>query len=240
MWVTNICAELARTKGFNVDMIGLDGKTPTVAHYEKFLADKASAQKAFVYKVHRPIVRQLEKSKFITIFRNPIERTVSEMLFSDRSFHAALDGTKSLVRFYDNFVRTKRGDTLVLFYPEISSDPARVIQRVSEFLEIDATSQQIDQIQNRFSKTRVKSLIKKNDTQLEQKKSSGRSFDGIDIVRPKHTNRIRSFDKETGFQSGHVSNLEKTEYRDRLSRKQISKIEDIFRNLNWEFDILAL
>ena len=43
-------------------------------------------------------------------------------------------------------------------------------------------------------------------------------------------NNFRSFDINTGFQTGHISDMKKEDYRNFLTKEQIEQIKNIFGN----------
>ena len=162
------------------------------------------------------------------------------MRFSDRTFEMALEGTVRFKRFYNTYVKSGRDDALALFFPDINAHPEATIKKIADFIGLQVTSDEVATIKEKFTKTNVKKIIQKNDQNLAVKEDAGIPIDSREIIRPKHTDRTRSFDQQTGFQTGHVSNYKKSDYREKLSASQIEEIESKFRDLDWDFDILKL
>ena len=114
---------------------------------------------------------------------------------------------------------------LTIKYENIESNAINTVKEVALFFKINLTEQNAELVSNKFSKEKVKSIIKKCETDIDKKMKETGKVDEDKVVRITSSN-IRAFDMDTGFQSGHVSGHLSSEWRNIFSKLEIENIVD--------------
>jgi len=206
MWTYNIARSLVRTSGLNV----VPGTVP-VADQDMFAAAEAylkerPANARCVIKVHALI----NPSPVFLLIRNT--RDIRDRLYSYLRFmkfpvnkariREAVATTRNFDRHYDLWPAER---ILHIDFERIETSSLDVIRQISEFIGFpDIDEQILREVDVRFSKRQVKQKI----ADLEQRvlHRDGTIKDDVDPAAVlEGGGRVRAFDVNSGFQSGHVS-----------------------------------
>ena len=114
---------------------------------------------------------------------------------------------------------------LKIKYENIESNSINIVKEVALFIKINLTEQNAELISKKFSKEKVKSIIKKCETDIDKRMKETGKVNENEVVRITSSN-IRAFDMDTGFQSGHVSGHLSSEWRNIFSKLEIENIVD--------------
>jgi hypothetical protein len=158
----------------------------------------------WVLKVHTVIRSNLPGTKIITTHRDPRDVCISFMEFMHASFERALDVARSTTEITRHY-RTYDADYLkMVAYADIEQRPDATILDIAAFLGVPLKPEQAHAIAETFSRAKVRQRIERHDKKLSDQIRKGKHVDPNEVVRLSPTN-VRAFDRQTGFQSGHVS-----------------------------------
>jgi hypothetical protein len=213
MWTTNIVRGIFDLSGFNV--LPKEFQTDEAKWEDIFLRNvinNESDQDRFVLKGHNKLKTSLPKTKFIVNKRNPYEICASYFEFMKSDLQTAVNVAKALKEAISHYGAVGPEKCLFIEYNDIIDRPGDVIQQLSEYCQVKLSFAQQQELTQRFSKENVKRQID------EGRRAVTAGSNDFTIFRTK--NHIRSFDKKTGFQSGHVSNRKSGQWRSAFSSSQ--------------------
>lgn len=223
MWTTNIIREIFFEGNLNVfpkDQIQSDKEI--LEYYNSEVQLDENNLNKFVLKIHRKLTILPPRSKIITNIRNPFDICASHNEFMkcdlDKSISVASD-LSNWIKYYKNLFN----DVFLVKYEDIENRTNFLIQKLSEFCEVKLSEMQIQNIIKKYSKNKVMNLIKNNDEAIKTKIKKKETVDEKKIVRFRNGS-YRSFDINTGFQTGHVSQRKSGEWKKVFSAQEINII----------------
>ena len=125
----------------------------------------------------------------------------------------------------DYYKQMSKKNLLTIQFEDIESDAINTVKEIALFLQINLTEQNAELISSKFSKEKVKSIIKKCETDIDKRMKETGKVNENEIVHISSSN-IRALDMDTGFQSGHVSGHLSREWRNMFSKLEIENIVD--------------
>ena len=117
----------------------------------------------------------------------------------------------------DYYTQMSKENLLTIKYENIESDAINTVKEIALFIQINLTEQNAELVSNKFSKEKVRSIIKKCESDMDKRMQETGKVNENEVVRVTSTN-IRAFDMDTGFQSGHVSGHLSSEWRNIFSK----------------------
>ena len=216
MWAYNVSRSVLRRAGRKVfpkdvpqedrDMLalaaqGLQDRDPT---------------NVWTLKVHKPIKRNIPRSRFIATYRDPRDALVSYKRFMRCDFECALEAMILSTRACDYYRSFPAELCLHLEYRDIVKTPRDVVQRIAEHIGCPITSEIASEVVNEFSKANVKQRIRDTEASVERRAALGDPITPGEVVRLGPQNQ-RAFDLTTGFQSGHVSDYREGDWKNSLT-----------------------
>lgn len=237
MWATNIIREILKYSNFNVlPKVLLKSDSACVEFYKNDgLLDK-NKQNKYVFKIHSKIDRIPPGSKVITTVRNPYDICASFHEFMKCDLYTSIDSALLLLDFYNHYKKLEK-DVFVIKYEEIENTPGLLIKNLSSFCEVKLSEHNIEHIIRKYEKNNVKKLIDKNDLNLKRSFSENKKIDEDKIVKDINGN-IRSYDLDTGFQSGHISSRKTGDWMKVFSEEEkniiIKKIDKVAVDLGYK------
>ena len=235
MWLFNVTKEILTLSKANI----LPDKVPQSD--EKFfeifknqsLIDQNDSNK-YVFKVHTILKSDLPKSKILTTIRDPRDICISFKEFMKTDFQTALKATKSLLN-YEKIYKTYDKNYLKFFrYDDIENNTIKTILEISNFIGHQVSDKNAEYISLKYSKNKVKELIKINDEHLLSKIKNKEEISRSDIVYFSKDN-YRSFDTKTGFQTNHISNRNSGDWKIKFSKEEIDIMNFEFKHLISEY-----
>ena len=100
---------------------------------------------------------------------------------------------------------------------------------IADFIGCEISYKNAEKISLKYSKKRVKNLIKNNDENLLSKIKNEEDIDKSCIVYLSKDN-YRSFDTKTGFQTNHISNRNSGDWKKSFSSKEIEILNLEFKD----------
>ena len=235
MWLFNVTKEILTLSKANI----LPDKVPQSD--EKFfeifknqsLIDQNDSNK-YVFKVHTILKSDLPKSKILTTIRDPRDICISFKEFMKTDFQTALKATKSLLN-YEKIYKTYDKNYLKFFrYDDIENNTIKTILEISNFIGHQVSDKNAEYISLKYSKNKVKELIKINDEHLLSKIKNKEEISRSDIVYFSKDN-YRSFDTKTRFQTNHISNRNSGDWKIKFSKEEIDIMNFEFKHLISEY-----
>ena len=135
----------------------------------------------------------------------------------------AIKVAKSHSDVVDYYRQMSKENLLTIKYENIESNAINTVKEVASFMRINLTEQNAELVSNKFSKEKVKSIIKKCETDIDKRIKETGKFNENEVVRITSSN-IRAFDMDTGFQSGHVSGHLSSEWKNIFSKIEVKNI----------------
>ena len=204
MWTTNVIREIHKISEFNVfpkNMIQLE------KDWFNFYNDNAPFDKnelnRYVIKIHSKLTVIPPRSKIVVNIRNPYEICASYKDFMKCNLEKSINVAVNLsnwIKYYKNLEK----NILYIKYEHIENNAKDVIANLAKFCEIELTSNQNEYINSKYSKKNIQEIIKKNDNEIKYQKNENLLINEKKIVKFQDGS-YRSFDLNTGFQSGHIS-----------------------------------
>ena len=224
MWMFNVVREIFNLNKYNVypDKIPKNDKDFLEIYNSKSAKDQNTLNK-YVFKVHSPINPDLLNSKVLTTIRDPRDVCASYKEFMKSDFESALTAAKGMIDFI-KYYKSFDKDYLKFFkYEDIENHTIETIISLSKFIECEINFDTAKLISDKFDKNNVRNLIKVNDKKLMNKIKNKEKIEKSEIVYFSKEN-YRAFDKQTGFQTNHISNRNSGEWQKAFSEEEIEII----------------
>ena len=237
MWTTNVIREILNYSNFNVlPKVLFKGSSDCVEFYKNnALLDKKKENK-YVFKIHSKINRIPTGSKVITTVRNPYDICASFHEFMKCDLDTSIDSALLLLDFYIHYKKLEK-DVFFIKYEEIENTPGLLIKNLSSFCEVNLSEDYIENIIKKYEKNNIKKLIDKNDLNLKKSLTENKKIDEEKIIKDANGN-IRSYDLDTGFQSGHISSRKTGDWMKVFSDEEkniiIKKIDKVAVDLGYK------
>jgi hypothetical protein len=224
MWAFNVARALLREAGFSVfpDILP-KGDEHMVAEARKGLTD-SSPNNVWCLKVHSGLRGASPSNRFISTFRDPRDAIVSFMRFMRYDFETALSAATIWTHLCDHYRAFPTDLSLCLDYDRITTDPAGVAGRISDFLKLDLAANDIAHAIADFERETVRRRVGAFREQAERGFMAGDVLAEALILNADGT--IRFWDPHTGFQSGHISDYRDGDWRFLLSEDQKRRLDE--------------
>ena len=224
MWTTNVIRELYLTKRYALHpQEQLQYEREWLNLFRDHAIADTSANSRYVLKIHTLLNPNLPKSKFVVNTRNPYDICASFFDFTkcdlDRAIEVALNH-RSVMEHYNSF---RSGLLFVVKYEDLELDTINLILALSEFIECGISKAMARVISSKYNKRAIKKLIKRTESEV-QRKIREKDYVHNKMVVGRADGSFRSFDLDTGFQSGHISRRNSGEWRNSFSQKQIAVV----------------
>lgn len=224
MWTTNVIREILRHNDFVTQPKNqLQHDRDWLRLYSEHAITDQNHQNRYVIKTHQVINPGLPKSRYVTNVRNPYDICASFYQFMKSDVDTAISVALSHRSVIAHYKRFDPASVNFVQYDRIENQPVEVIRNLAQFLDLAIDEEDCSLIQAKFSREKIAKKIESNDSVLNQKIRKKEAINANEIVRLSSTN-FRSFDPETGFQSGHISSRKSGEWRHLFSSREILKI----------------
>ncbi|MBF0588427.1 MAG: sulfotransferase domain-containing protein [Magnetococcales bacterium] len=176
---------------------------------------------AWVLKVHASVLPCSPNAiRIISCIRDPRDVLVSFRRFMRVDFERALQAAESVLTFHDLYGNYPPSLVHLLDYREIGASPEALIGRMAAFLGVSLTAESITEIAQRFSRRNVKQIVDKmavlDDASLAK------------VERYHQGDSYRMADRETAFNTDHISADPNKDWRQRLSENEKRVVEARF------------
>ena len=230
MWLFNITREILKESGYEVypKIIPQYDKKMLDIYYKEALPDQNDLNK-YVFKVHTILKPNIPRSKILTIIRDPRDICISFKEFMKTDFKSSLKATKSILNFTKIYNHFEKDYLMILKCENIGKKPIDTIIEIGKFINCKVEYNSAEKISKKFSKDNVKNIIKENDNNLNLKIKENKEVNKSEIVYFSKDN-YRSFDVNTGFQTGHISKRNSGDWQKALSSEEIEIIHSQFKD----------
>lgn len=231
MWLFNVTREIFRTSKFNIfpKESPRSDKDALLIYQNYSLKDNNSKNK-YILKIHKPLPTNMEKSKILTTIRDPRDICVSLKEFMKIDFKEALEATKPLNYFIKTYSQYSDKYLKFIKYEDMENKNIETLIEISRFINLNIDLELAGKISNQYNKNNIKELIKKNDNKLINKIKNKDRILKKEIVYFSNEN-FRSYDLNTGFQTGHVSARKSGDWKSKLSKNEIKIMNNEFKEL---------
>ena len=224
MWTTNVIREIYSTKQFALHpQEQLQNNSDWLNLFKDCAIADTDANNRYILKIHTLLNPNLPKSRFVVNTRNPYDICASFFDFMkcdlDRAIEVALKH-RAVMEHYKSF---KSGFLFVVKYEDLELDAINLILALSEFVECKISKDTARKISAKYDKRSVKKLIERTESEI-QRKIIQKEHVHDKMVVERADGSFRSFDLDTGFQSGHISRRKCGEWRNTFSQKQITTV----------------
>lgn len=216
MWTYNVSRSVLRRAGRKV----FPEKVPQhprdmLALVEQALQDRDPSI-VWTLRTHLHINRNVPRSRFITIRRDPRDALVSFKRFMRCDFERAFNNMVASINICTHYRSFPEELCLHLEYRDIVKTPRDIVQRIAEHIGCPITSEIASEVVNEFSKANVKQLIRDTEASVKRRAALGDPIAPGEIVHMGPQNQ-RVFNLTTGFQSGHVSDYQEGNWKNSLT-----------------------
>ena len=236
MWTTNVVREILNYSNMNVLPKALpQDKEDWLNLFQRRALGDQNEKNHYVLKVHIFIEDiNIPRSKLITNIRNPYDICASYYQFMKCDIDAAINCALSLPILIDQYKKWDAKNLFIVKYEEIEESSSKLVLELAEFLGAKLDENAALSISKKFSKDSVRKIIADNDKSLSDKISKKQEIDANEIVILGR-NDYRSFDLNTGFQTGHISERKTGEWRVVFSESETHKIVEALDNTAKKF-----
>jgi hypothetical protein len=226
MWTYNIVRELYKYK----NLIVLPDQIPTTepALIKEALSSHDLINQVYCIKTHSKLPNPLpthHQVKIICNYRDVRDAGLSFMRFIHGDYDIAINAMMGMMQLTNYFINTFDNNLFLIRFDRINTEPVKTIDEICDFLELDVPHDAILKIEKKFNKDAVKKHIDKLsgvniqqgeilDEKQQHKYDAVGNLDGTYIV----------FDKETSFQSNHITSKEDGEWREYFTEQQREQI----------------
>jgi len=230
MWLFNITREILKESGYEVypKIIPQYDKEMLDIYYKEALPDQNDLNK-YVFKVHTILKPDIPRSKILTIIRDPRDICISFKEFMKTDFKSSLKATESILNFTKIYKHFEKDCLMILKCENIGKKPIDTIIEIGKFINCKVEYNLAEKISKKFSKDNVKNIIKENDNSLNLKIKENKEVSKSEIVYFSKDN-YRSFDINTGFQTGHISKRNSGDWKKAFSSEEIEIINSQFKD----------
>jgi len=235
MWVFNITREIYKYLGFNVQPVLIPQNDSEMFDIYKYNALNEKNNKIkYILKVHTVLKPNLLKSKIITTLRDPRDLCISFKEFMKSDFNSSLKAATT-VKIFSNIYKNFKDDYLLTIkYENIEKNSTDLILNIAKFLNESLDRHQAEEISQKFSKNKVLDIINKNNERINDKIKKNLKIDEKEAVIISNEN-IRTFDINTGFQTGHISKRKSGDWKTYFSQNEKKILNDEFKYWLEEF-----
>ncbi len=215
MWAYNVTRELIRSAG--VEPIPQKVPPDATPYLTKAFEEPVGENQAYCIKTHYPVDPEKPDTLIINTYRDIRDAVISQMRFMHLSFEEAFGDGKKWMRLTDMYSDGKSDNILQICYERIVTEPMEVIRRIDRFIGTEASEQRMEEIQEQFSKEKIKRKIDDmKGISTEQILANASVMDGIRNADGSY----RVFDRNTGFQSNHITSQRDGQWREALTEQQ--------------------
>ena len=230
MWLLNITREILKECGYEIypKIIPQSDDKMLDIYNKEALPDQNDLNK-YVFKVHTILKPNIPRSKILTIIRDPRDICISFKEFMKTDFKSSLKATKSILNFTKIYNHFEKDYLMILKCENIGKKPIDTIIEIGKFINCKVEYNSAEKISKKFSKDNVKNIIKENDNSLNLKIKENKEVSKSEIVYFSKDN-YRSFDINTGFQTGHISKRNSGDWKKAFSSEEIEIINSQFKD----------
>ncbi len=216
MWSYNVCRALVAEAGFRVEPAEALRTNEEALEAARRGLRSADPAVRTVVKTHLLVDPTTRASLFVVPLRDPRDALVSAQRFLHLpDFDAALSYTTDSLRTVEHYENPAFGDRILhLDYRQIVDAPDAAIRAMAAHLGIAAGQEAVEALAARFARARV------GETLGRLAEDSARA---LMTFNPDGSPRL--FDRETGFQTGHVSDYREGGWRELLTTAQLVAID---------------
>jgi len=226
MWTNNVIRDALTQAGYEVlpkYVLWSNGEMRRV-YVDEALPDQ-DPRRVYLFKIHNRLDPEMPRSYFVSTIRDIRDAMMSWMRFMNSDFDSALRAAVDMSNTCDHYLKFPEGRHTRIRYVDIVQSPAATLRYLCQRLAITVADERIDEIVTRYSKANVIKRIAAKEQSYQEGVKKGIDIADVEGI-PGLNDSIRVYDKDTGFQSGHVSGYQEGDWRTILTADQIAKLHE--------------
>lgn len=229
MWTYNVVRELYKQKKFNI----LPDKIPVSESdlISEALNSNVLDNQVYCIKTHSMLHNPLptkHEVKIICNYRDVRDAGLSFMRFMHGDYDGTIKAMMGMMQTTDYYINTFTDNLISIRFDDIKAEPAIIINSICEFLDLDVSEKIKLDIENKFSKAAVKKHIDKlSDIKVKQGVVRGAKYQKNYAAVGNFDGTYRVFDKQTSFQSNHITSKKDGEWKEFFTEEQKEQINTI-------------
>lgn len=224
MWTNNVIRDALTQAGYEVlpEQVPWRDEDKRRIVLAEALPDQ-NPSRVYVLKTHSKLDPEIPRTHFVSTIRDVRDAMVSWMRFMNSDFERALKAAVDMSRVCDHYMGIPEDKCTWIRYEDIIQSPAATLKYICQRLGVTLTDEQIDEIVTKYTKANVVKRIAAKEQDYQAQVQKGIETNDVEGIRGRN-NSIRVYDKETGFQSGHVSDYQDGDWRTILTAEQIDRL----------------
>jgi len=224
MWTNNVIRDALALAGYEVQPKQVPRKDKDKSHIllTEALPDQ-NPSRVYVLKTHKRLRPEMPRSHFISTIRDVRDAMISWMRFMNSDFDRALKAAEGMSETCDYYQQLPENKHTRIRYVDIIQSPAATLRYLCQRLGVTLTDAQIDEIVSNHTKDKVARRIAAKEQGYQEQAQKGIEFDAVEAIHSRNES-ARIYDKDTGFQSGHVSDYQEGDWRTILTAEQIMQM----------------
>ena len=176
----------------------------------------------YIIKTHNSLKPNLPGVKIIYTYRDVRDAMLFFMRFMHCGYNKALKSVIGNMQLTDYYFEKHTHNIIRIRYDDIISNPEVVINKIGDFMDFSVTQETVEAIANQFSRENVKKIINTledvtvNETGKIQDTGEYKDYEAVN----NSDGSFRVIDKNTRFQTNHITSKKEGEWRDVLSEKE--------------------
>jgi Sulfotransferase domain len=232
MWTFNVTKAILEANGISV----LPKQQPTEESHllKQALASEDNGKDVYCIKTHYLLESPLATKhavKIICNIRDVRDACLSFMRFTHADFNQGTVVMNHMMKETDHWLNSFKDNLISIRYEDLTQSPHSVCRNISQFLEVELSEKDLQDIVKRFDKATVQAKLNSmSDVKLD---SEGRIIDSklqseFETVQ-NLDGTFRIYDKTTAFQSNHITSNADGEWRTYFDKNQIAMLNGLSR-----------
>jgi hypothetical protein len=227
MWLYNVTRAVIATAGYKV-VVPEDIRHTNEELFEQAYKVQLGDQEIYCAKLHLALPRGLPDTKIIFSYRDVRDAALSYMRFMRCDFSTMLATAIGMMQVTDFYHTNHSHGVLRLRYEKMTTNSVKAIRAISSFLECPIPENAIRSIAEQFSRDKVAKFIEglsqlPVDAHGRISEESGASQYA---TIPNVDGSFRAIDRNTLFQTGHITSKHEGEWRQALNEDQRKALMD--------------
>lgn len=231
MWTYNVTRNLIKASGQTLvpELVPIN----EVNLIEKYSESDASEADFFCIKTHLLITPLDSKTKIICNYRDVRDAMISFMKFTSAEFNIGIIAAEAMIHTTDHYFQVGNQDnSLKIRYEQMIESNFNTTKTINNFLNLDINDEDIIKIIQDLSRDNIEKKFSEFDLPIHSNPMEGSTI-RLKIDSEKYefvqnfNNTYRLFEKETGFQSNHITRTKNKEWKKCLSISQQKALIDL-------------
>ena len=234
MWTLNVLREIFLNQKIDIlpKKIPRDDKEALKYHLKNI--NDNNSKSVSIIKFEEIIEKKYTKNtKIIVNFRDPRDAVISFKYFMKHikfEFKDLLELIKKNINWVEYYRNNfSKEQILEINFDDINNKPIKIFKQLEVFLGLKINEDTIKKTINKFSKSKVLSIIKHNDKYVKEAFHNNKILNYEKVV-VENNKILRAYDVDTGFQTGHIANYNEKQRNSVFSKTELDAINSLFED----------